>query len=619
MLVIAQLFTSRSVENEIRYDEFKAKVRDGQVSEVVIASDTIYGRWTKTREPREQRRRGVPMFRSERQFDFETVRVPDEKLVDDLEAHRVKYKGRPEGTQWLPLLLYGLLPVLLMLWLWRGMMRRVGPGAGGVLSFGKSKGSLFNEDRDVKVTFEDVAGVPEAKEELQEIIEFLRNPEKFTRLGAKIPKGVLLVGPPGTGKTLLARAVAGEAKVPFFSISGSEIVEMFVGVGAARVRDLFEQAAGASPCIVFIDELDALGKSRGAGVIAGNEEREQTLNQLLVEMDGFDPNKGVIIMAATNRPEILDTALLRPGRFDRQVLVDRPDWQGREEILRVHARKVKLGPDVDLRNVARRTPGFSGADLANVVNEAALLAARYGREAVEMRDLSESIDRVVAGLEKKSRIITEPEKRRIAYHEVGHALVGEVLAPAERVQKISIVPRGLAALGYTMQLPTEDRHLLTESELRGKLATLLGGRAAEEVVFGEVSTGAQNDLQHATEIARAMVVDYGMNEAVGPVSLGHERRAMFLPAEYHPAREIGDALADQIDQEVRAVVEEARQRAVDTLRSHRALLDEIARTVIEKERLEGPELRDLLERVHQSNGADQPAAAPAGPTSATGT
>jgi len=362
---------------------------------------------------------------------------------------------------------------------------------------------------------------------------------------------------------------------------------MFVGVGAARVRDLFEQAVGAAPCIVFIDELDALGKARGPGSIAGNEEREQTLNQLLVEMDGFDPNKGVIIMAATNRPEILDPALLRPGRFDRQVLVDRPDWQGRFEILKVHARKVKLAPDVDLENLARRTPGFSGADLANVINEAALLAARQGKEAVEMAQLSEAIDRVVAGLEKKSRLITEPEKRRVAYHEVGHALVGEVLAPSERVQKISIVPRGLAALGYTMQLPQEDRYLVTKAELEGKLATLLGGRSAEEIVFGEVSTGAQNDLQRATEIARAMITDYGMNDEIGPVSLGRDRRAMFLPGDWTPPREMGDELADQVDREVRRAVEAARDRALSTLREHRALLDEIALALIEKERLEG--------------------------------
>jgi len=609
LLVLVQLFTQRGHDNEVGYDEFKRKVRAGEVSEVVIGSERIYGRVKRAEPATKKPPRSLPILGGERPFDFEAVRVPDEKLVEELEANQVRYRGQPEGGQWLPLVLYGLLPILLMIWLWRGLLRRVGPGGpGGVLSFGKSRGVLFNEDRDVKVTFEDVAGVPEAKEELKEIIEFLRNPEKFTRLGAKIPKGVLLVGPPGTGKTLLARAVAGEAKVPFFSISGSEFVEMFVGVGAARVRDLFEQAVATAPCIVFIDELDALGKARGPGAIAGNEEREQTLNQLLVEMDGFDPNKGVIIMAATNRPEILDTALMRPGRFDRQVLVDRPDWRGRSEILKVHARKVKIGPDVDLEALARRTPGFSGADLANVINEAALLAARAGKEAVETAQLSEAIDRVVAGLEKKSRLISEPEKRRVAFHEVGHALVGEVLAPSERVQKISIVPRGLAALGYTMQMPQEDRYLVTQSELEGKLATLLGGRAAEELVFGEVSTGAQNDLQRATDIARAMVVEYGMNAAVGPVSLGRERRAMFLPVDYAPGREMGDKLADQIDAEVKATVEKARERALETLRKHRALLDDVALALIERERLDGPELRELLERVHGSNGADQPAA-----------
>ena len=610
LLVLVQLFTQRGHDNEIGYDDFKRKVRAGEVTEVVIASDRIYGRVRRT-QPAKKPPRSLPFLGNDRPYDFEAIRVQDEKLVEELEEHGVAYRGQSEGGQWLPLLLYGLLPILLMIWLWRGLLRRVGPGGpGGVLSFGKSRGVLFNEDRDVKCTFEDVAGVPEAKEELNEIIEFLRNPEKFTRLGAKIPKGVLLVGPPGTGKTLLARAVAGEAKVAFFSISGSEFVEMFVGVGAARVRDLFEQAVGAAPCIVFIDELDALGKARGQGAIAGNEEREQTLNQLLVEMDGFDPNKGVIIMAATNRPEILDPALLRPGRFDRQVLVDRPDWQGRLEILKVHGRKVKMAPAVDLDNLARRTPGFSGADLANVINEAALLAAREGKEAVEMSQLSEAIDRVVAGLEKKSRLITEPEKRRVAFHEVGHALVGEVLAPTERVQKISIVPRGMAALGYTMQLPQEDRYLVTKAELEGKLATLLGGRAAEEIIFGEVSTGAQNDLQRATEIARAMVTDYGMNDAVGPVSLGRERRAIFLPGDYAPQREMGDALADQIDQEIKHAVEHARERALGALREHRGLLEEIALALMEKERLDGPELREMLERVHGTNGAEQPASAP---------
>ncbi len=594
--VLVQFFSSNKLE-ALRYDEFKVLVRSGQVEEVWISTDSIQGRKRASADSPEAAAppQQEPLFGT--RADFETTRVEDEELTRELERYGVRYSGRSDGGQWIFMLLYVGLPLLVMIWFWRGMMRRVGGGAGGILSFGKSKGKVFSE-KEVKVTFDDVAGVDEAKEELQEIIEFLSNPEKFTRIGARIPKGVLLVGPPGTGKTLLARAVAGEAKVPFFSISGSEFVEMFVGVGAARVRDLFEQAKAQAPAIVFIDELDALGRSRGAGVMGGNEEREQTLNQLLVEMDGFEQNAGVILMAATNRPEILDGALLRPGRFDRQVLVDRPDRTGREAILRIHAKDVKLADDVDLGEIASRTPGFAGADLANIVNEGALLAARKGQDKVEEEDLSEAIDRVVAGLEKKNRILTESEKERVAYHESGHAIVGEVLAPTERVAKISIIPRGVAALGYTMQLPMEDRYLLTESELHGKLAALLGGRAAEEIVFGELSTGASNDLSRATEIARAMVVDYGMSEKIGPISMAKDRRPAFLPPDYHPGREVGDRTADAIDEEIRALVERAASRARETLTTHRAVLDAMARRLIEAEHLEGDDLRSLLDRAH---------------------
>jgi len=439
-----------------------------------------------------------------------------------------------------------------------------------------------------------VAGIDEAKEELEEIVEFLSNPGKFQKLGGRIPKGVLLVGPPGTGKTLLARAVAGEAKVPFFSISGSEFVEMFVGVGAARVRDLFAQAAGQAPCIIFIDELDALGKARGMNVMGGHDEREQTLNQLLVEMDGFKTNKGVIIMAATNRPEILDPALLRPGRFDRQVMVDRPDINGREAILKIHSKNVLLAPDVDLRKLAGRTPGFVGADLANLINEAALLAARKDKESVESVDFDEAIDRVVAGLAKKSRVMNPQEKEIVAFHESGHAIVAESVEHADPVHKISIIPRGIAALGYTQQQPTEDRYLMTRSELLDRLAVLLGGRVAEELAFGEISTGAQNDLQRATDIARSMVTEYGMSDRLGLVTYGRPRQPMFLPEGFAAGKTYSEEKAGQIDEEISRVIEEAHQRVQQILSSHRDVLDDLAHLVSQNEIVQGEELRKML-------------------------
>jgi cell division protease FtsH len=486
------------------------------------------------------------------------------------------------------------------------MSRGIGGAAGGMLSFGKSRGKLFQE-KDVSVSFADVAGVDEAKVELLEIIEFLKGPEKYRSLGAKIPKGVLLVGPPGTGKTLLARAVAGEAGVPFISINGSEFVEMFVGVGAARVRDLFQQAEKTAPCSVFIDELDAIGRSRSGAAMAGaHEEREQTLNQLLVELDGFEPKKAVIIMSATNRPEILDPALLRPGRFDRQILVDRPDRAGRAQILSVHIKHVKLDTDVDLDVLAARTPGFAGADLANLVNEAALLAARRNRSSVSMREFSDAIDRVVAGLEKKSRLITEHEKRRVAYHEAGHALSSVLSGSDEHVHKISIIPRGLSALGYTMQLPERDRYLVTQSELQTKLVGLLGGRAAEQLVFGEASTGASNDLKRATELARSMVTEFGMSDAVGLVSVARERMSPFLsgPGAAGAGVDGGEKLANTVDAEVRRLVDEAYNAALQLLREHRPALEKLATRLIEVEQLEGEELAELLreERRDQSEG-----------------
>ncbi len=463
----------------------------------------------------------------------------------------------------------------------------------GAFSFGKNKAKIFAES-ETKVSFADVAGIDEAKEELQEVVEFLSNPGKFQKLGGRIPKGVLLVGPPGTGKTLLAKAVAGEAKVPFFSISGSEFVEMFVGVGAARVRDLFSQAAKQAPCIIFIDELDALGKARGMNVMGGHDEREQTLNQLLVEMDGFETNKGVIIMSATNRPEILDPALLRPGRFDRQVLVDRPDINGREAILKIHSKNVLLGPEVDLRKIAGRTPGFVGADLANLVNEAALLAARKNKETVEAAEFDEAIDRVVGGLEKKNRMMNAREKEIVTYHESGHAIVAESVEHADPVHKISIIPRGIAALGYTQQQPTEDRYLMTRPELLDRLAVLLGGRVAEELVFGEVSTGAQNDLQRATDIARSMVAEYGMSDRLGLVSYERARQPMFAPEGFSARKNYSEEKAAQIDEEIAKFIEEAHQRVQNILSERRAVLDKLAHLLSEKESVPGEELRAML-------------------------
>jgi cell division protease FtsH len=467
-------------------------------------------------------------------------------------------------------------------------------GPQGVLSVGKARAKIYAE-QEVKVKFDDVAGIEEAKQELAEIVEFLRTPEKFTRLGGKIPKGVLLVGPPGTGKTLLAKAVAGEASVPFFSISGSDFVEMFVGVGAARVRDLFAQAKEQAPCIIFIDELDALGKARGINPMGTHEEREQTLNQLLVEMDGFDTNSGVIIMAATNRPEILDPALLRPGRFDRHVAIDRPDVRGREAILKIHTRGVTLAKDVDLAKVAALTPGFAGADLANLVNEAALLAARQNKMSVSLAEFQDAIDRIIGGLEKKNRVMNEKEKKIVAYHESGHALVAMSVPTADPVNKVSIIPRGIAALGYTQQLPTEDRYLMTREELLDRLCVLLGGRVAEEIVFGDISTGAQNDLQRATDIARSMVTEYGMSEKLGLVTYGRERRPLFLETGVGgSSREYSDETARAIDAEVTRLMNEGHDRVRKILSDKREKLELLTQTLLTKETVLGDEVREIV-------------------------
>jgi cell division protease FtsH len=572
--VLYSLQSGRSIE----YSEFKSLVRAGKVQEVVVGSERIRGT---LKQPDEQGRK-----------TFVTVPIEDPKLVEDLERHGVRYSGELT-SRWLTELLGWIVPLLFIIGLWTIFFRRMGGAEGGVMSFARSRAKIYAED-DVKVSFADVAGVDEAENELREIVDFLKTPKKYTSLGGRIPKGVLLVGPPGTGKTLLAKAVAGEAKVPFFSLSGSEFVEMFVGVGAARVRDLFNQAEAKAPCIVFIDELDALGKVRVQSPLGSHEEREQTLNQLLAEMDGFDSRKGVIIMGATNRPEVLDPALLRPGRFDRQVLVDKPDVRGREEILRIHVRNVKVAPDVDLKVVAARTAGFAGADLGNLVNEAALLAARKDKMMVDRSDFEEAIDRLIAGLEKK-RVMSAAERRIVAYHESGHAIVASVLPGLDPVHKISIVQRGFGALGYTMQLPLEDRYLLTRTDLLNRLAVLLAGRTAEEIAFNEISTGAQNDLQRATDIARSMVTEFGMSDALGAINYDGYKRSTFL--DFPLGNERGphsEATAQKIDDEVKQIMTDAHNRARLVLEERRTSLDDIAARLLEKEVIDGEELRAIL-------------------------
>jgi len=577
MVIATGIINVVSDAGEIPYSLFKSLVAEGRVSTVVIAADKIHGEYQNA---------------SNAVVPFSTVRIEDPKLLELLEARNVPYKATAEN-RWLGEVLSWVLPLLLIVGVWIFFTRRIGGAEGGIMSFGRSRAKIFSED-DVKVSFTDVAGVEEAADELREIVEFLKNPKKYTIIGGRIPKGVLLVGPPGTGKTLLARAVAGEAHVPFFSLSGSDFVEMFVGVGAARVRDLFRQAESKAPCIVFIDELDALGKVRMQSPMGGHEEREQTLNQLLSEMDGFDAKKGVIVMAATNRPEVLDPALMRPGRFDRQVLVDKPDVKGREAILRIHARTVKLATDVDLGVIAARTAGFAGADLANLVNEAALLAARRDKPAADRRDFDEAIDRVIAGLEKK-RAMNPRVRRIIAVHESGHAIVATVLPGGDPVHKVSIVARGFGALGYTMQLPLEDRYLLTKTELENQLAVLLGGRTAELLEFNEFSTGAQNDLLRATDIARAMVTEFGMSADVGPVNHEGRRRNTFLESPYPPERGLhAEHTAQLIDAEIRRIVTGAEALARKVLEERRDILVKLSDQLLEQEVVESDQLRELL-------------------------
>ncbi|NEQ97734.1 MAG: ATP-dependent zinc metalloprotease FtsH [Cyanothece sp. SIO2G6] len=569
---------------KVPYSTFIHQVKDGEVMRVSVGQQEIRYQLTEgTSEP------GAV---------YSTTPVLDLDLPKLLEENGVEFAAKPPATgNWFTSLLGWVIPPLIFVGVWQLFLGRRMGGPQGALSITKNKAKVYVEGDDNQVKFDDVAGVEEAKAELVEVVEFLKDAKRFTSLGARIPKGVLLVGPPGTGKTLLAKAVAGEAGVPFFSISGSEFVELFVGAGAARVRDLFEQAKKQAPCIVFIDELDAIGKSRASGgFYGGNDEREQTLNQLLTEMDGFAVGDDtVIVLAATNRPESLDQALLRPGRFDRQVLVDRPDLSGRQAILDIYAQKVKLGPDVDLKALATRTPGFAGADLANLVNEAALLAARNRREMVAQEDFAEAVERVVAGLEKKSRVLNDKEKKIVAYHEVGHALVGALMPGTDTVAKISIIPRGMAALGYTLQLPTEDRFLLNQDELKGQITTLLGGRSAEEIIFGSITTGAANDLQRATDLAERMVTTYGMSDVLGPLAYQQGQQSSFLDNGMpNPRRSMSDETAQAIDNEVKEIVENAHQYALDLLRHNRDLLERAALRLLEVEVIEGESLKQFL-------------------------
>jgi cell division protease FtsH len=573
--LIVQMF---SIEH-VPYSEFVKALETGKVTEVAITEDRIQGRMKVVENGQEVEK------------SFTTVRV-DPDLSKLLEQYNVTFKGVIESN-FLRNLASWVFPVLLFFGVWYFMMRRLAAQQGSFLTLGKKKARVYMED-EVGVTFDDAAGVDESKQELAEVVDFLKSPEKFTRLGGKLPKGVLLVGPPGTGKTLLARAVAGESGVPFFSMSGSEFVELFVGMGAARVRDLFAQAKEKAPCIIFIDELDALGKARGMGMTGGHDEREQTLNQLLVEMDGFDPALGVILMAATNRPEILDPALLRPGRFDRHILVDRPDKKGREEILKIHAEEIALDMDVDLGVVAGMTPGFVGADLANLVNEAALLAVRHNKEKVGMAQFEAAVERIVAGLEKKNRLINEREREIVAYHEVGHALVALSLPGTDPVRKISIIPRGVAALGYTLQVPTEDRFLMSRSELLNKIAVALGGRAAEEIRFQDISTGAHNDLARATDIARSMVKQYGMSSELGHIYFEKERQKQFPDLGMSSAKDYSEETAQVIDHEIKAILDAQYQVAKGILTNQREALDEGAALVLKEETVAGERLKELL-------------------------
>ena len=587
VLLIHNMIVQTYQIKTIPYSEFLLSLEKGEIEEIYITQSHIQGKMK------------TPAGITDKPGKFSTVRVDDPDLTKKLAESGVKFTGIIEST-FLRDILSWIFPILIFFGIWFYVFKKMGAQQ-GFMTVGKSKAKIFMEE-DLKITFKDVAGVDEAAEELIETVEFLKEPGKFTRLGAKLPKGVLLVGPPGTGKTLLAKAIAGESNVPFFSISGSEFVEMFVGVGASRVRDLFEQAKTKAPCIIFIDELDALGKARGGMTMGGHDEREQTLNQLLVEMDGFDPTSGVILLAATNRPEILDPALLRPGRFDRQILVDKPDKKGREDILKVHVREIKLASTVNLTEIAGMTPGFAGADLANLVNEATLLAVRRGKDEVERDEFNEAIERIIAGLEKKNKLINKEERKIVAYHETGHALVGLVLPGTGPVQKITIVPRGVAALGYTLNVPTEDRFLMKKSELLDKIAMSLGGRVAEEIVFNDISTGAHNDLSKATDIARSMVTQYGMDEKLGHVYLESDGRSPYLDMPGMPReKKYSEETSREIDMAVHKVLDEQYARAKEILTKYRQVLDDGASLLLSKEKIEGKDLRELLDRATEKS------------------
>ncbi|OGF58998.1 MAG: cell division protein FtsH [Candidatus Fischerbacteria bacterium RBG_13_37_8] len=564
---------------EIPYSEFRAMVSKGEVTECTVGQRVIEGKAVVKGEEKE----------------FVTLRVEEDKeLVDLLEKHKVKYTGTEDQSWFYQLFLTLIIPLILIILIWNFIFKRMAGAGDQVMSFGRNKAKLYASVGE-KITFKDVAGIEDAQMEMMEMVEFLKNPQKFQRLGGKIPKGVLLVGPPGTGKTLLAKATAGEAGVPFFSMNGSEFVEMFVGVGAARVRDLFDQALKKAPCIIFIDEIDAIGRHRGAGsIVGGNDEREQTLNQLLSEMDGFSSKKGVIIMAATNRPDVLDSALLRPGRFDRQIVLHAPDLAGREAILNVHIRSLTLSPEVDLHSVAARTPGFVGADLSFICNEAALLAARNDKDAIEMSDFDKAIDRVIAGPEKTNRLISQKEKEIVAFHEAGHTIVAHFLPRTDPVTRVSIIPRGIHALGVTMQTPIEDRYLMTKSELEEKLCTLLGGRSAEELIFNEISTGAQNDLRNATELARSMIAEYGMNKKIGLISFPNAAPMFLRRGFYDGQGAYSEQTSYEIEEEVKAVLSELYDKATTILKEHEEMLDILANALLQKETIEKKELIELL-------------------------
>ena len=578
VLIVQNYIASMYAAQIIPYSQFLTLLKAGKITEIAVTANQIQGKMKVDGAPGDFK-------------PFKTIRV-DPELSKTLEQYPVSFKGEIESTFMRDLFSW-LFPLILFVGVWYFLMKRMGGQQAGFMTLGKNKAKIYMEN-ELNVTFADVAGVDEAKQELVEVIEFLKTPGRFTEIGGRIPKGILLVGPPGSGKTLLAKAVAGESGVPFFSLSGSEFVEMFVGLGAARVRDLFVQAKEKAPCIIFIDELDALGKARGFGAMGGHDEREQTLNQLLVEMDGFDPKVGVILMAATNRPEILDPALLRPGRFDRHVLVDRPDKVGREQILRVHLKKIKTVPDLDVERLANMTPGMVGADLANLVNEAALLAVRRDKAVVGMAEFEEAVERIIAGLEKKNRLINASERETVAYHEMGHALVALSLPGTDPVQKISIIPRGIAALGYTMQVPTEDRFLMRKSELENKVASLLGGRAAEEIIFGDISTGAHNDLARATDIMRSMIREYGMSEKLGQVYLAGDKQPLFLGAAPRETGDYSEATAEIIDREIRESLGREYDRALSILREKKEILIQGARLLLDKEKIDGDQIRVLL-------------------------